>query len=245
MDKTERSSEFWFCCRTALRIPSRIAEGSRAVTVVETDPTVQRAPSAGSSPWAKQRILETADRLFSDEGIHTVGIDRLISESGVTKATFYKHYGAKDKLILEYVKNRHQSAKSDIEPIVAAAETPVDALKGLFALVEHDTQREGFRGCPFVNAATEYPDPRHPVRAVVAEHRDWYTATLAKLLKELHHPLPGDAADDLMLIRDGAMAGAYAGDFVAVGAALARALSRILAEVSTHTDSHVDEPVSS
>lgn len=204
------------------------------MTVVEVDPTAQRVPPAGSSPWAKQRILETADRLFSDEGIHMVGIDRLISESGVTKATFYKHYGAKDKLIVEYVKHRHTSVKSDVDPIVAAASTPAEALKELFALVERDTQREGFRGCPFVNAATEYPDPRHPVRAIVSEHRDWYTSILATLLKELHYPLPGDAADDLMLIKDGAMAGAYAGDFVAVGAALARALQRIMNEVEMH-----------
>jgi AcrR family transcriptional regulator len=214
------------------------------VTVVESDPTAQRGPVAGSSPWAKQRILETADRLFSDEGIHTVGIDRLISESGVTKATFYKHYGAKDRLIIEYVKNRHASVKSDIEPVVARATSPAEALRELFAMVERDTQRVGFRGCPFVNAAAEYPDPRHPVRAVVAEHRDWYTATLATLLKQLNHPLPGDAADDLMLIRDGAMAGAYAGDFVAVGAALARALSRIMTEICVHNDSAVDRTVS-
>jgi AcrR family transcriptional regulator len=201
------------------------------VAVVDSDPTAQRAPASGSSPWAKQRILETADRLFSDEGIHTVGIDRLISESGVTKATFYKHYGAKDTLIIEYVKYRHENVKADIEPVLVEAADPEAAIRGLFAMVEREIQREGFRGCPFVNAAAEYPDPRHPVRTVVAAHRDWYTSTLALLLKQLNHPLPGDAADDLMLIRDGTMAGAYAGDFVAVGAALARALARIMAEI--------------
>lgn len=202
------------------------------MAVAETEPTAQRAPAPGSSPWAKQRILETADRLFSDEGIHTVGIDRLISESGVTKATFYKHYGAKDTLIVEYVKHRHENVKSDIEPVLAdRSDDPEGAIRELFSMIERDIQRVGFRGCPFVNAAAEYPDARHPVRAVVAAHRDWYTATLAQLLKQLHHPLPGDAADDLMMIRDGAMAGAYAGDFVAVGAALARALARIMTEV--------------
>lgn len=208
------------------------------MAVVEIDPTAQRAPATGSSPWAKQRILETADRLFSDEGIHTVGIDRLISESGVTKATFYKHYGAKDTLIVEYVKHRHENVKSAIEPMLAArAKDPEGAIRELFTMIEHDIQRVGFRGCPFVNAAAEYPDPRHPVRAVVAAHRDWYTTTLARLLRQLHHPLPGDAADDLMMIRDGAMAGAYAGDFVAVGAALARALARIMAEVAALDES--------
>lgn len=207
------------------------------MAVVESDPTAQRAPASGSSPWAKQRILETADRLFSDDGIHTVGIDRLISESGVTKATFYKHYGAKDTLIIEYVKHRHENVKSDVEPVLAGAATPEAAIHELFAMVERDIQRQGFRGCPFVNAAAEYPDPRHPVRAAVAAHRDWYTSVLAQLLKKLDHPLPGDAADDLMLIRDGAMSGAYAGDFVAVGAALARALARIMTEAKAEIGS--------
>jgi AcrR family transcriptional regulator len=207
------------------------------VAVVDSDPTAQRALISTSAPWAKQRILETADRLFSDEGIHTVGIDRLISESGVTKATFYKHYGAKDTLIVEYVKYRHEQVRLDIDPLVAGAASAEAALRELFALVERDIQRPGFRGCPFINAAAEYPDPRHPVRGLVAAHRDWCTLLLATLLTQLNYPLPGDGADDLMLIRDGAMAGAYAGDFVAVGAALTRALDRILSELGAQDTS--------
>jgi AcrR family transcriptional regulator len=81
------------------------------VPIVETSPIGQRAPWAGGSHTsiapAKRRILETANTLFYDEGIRSVGIDRLISESGVTKATFYKHYGSKDRLIVEYISQRH------------------------------------------------------------------------------------------------------------------------------------------
>ena len=116
------------------------------MAVVETEPTAQRAPASGSSPWAKQRILETADRLFSDEGIHTVGIDRLISESGVTKATFYKHYGAKDTLIVEYVKHRHENVKSDIEPVLA--DRSDDPEGGDPRTLLHDRARHPARGLP-------------------------------------------------------------------------------------------------
>ncbi len=68
------------------------------------------------------------------------------------------------------------------------------------------------------------------MRLAVTEHRDWFTDTLTELLHELGHPLPGDAADDLVLARDGAMTGSYAGDAIAAAAAFQRATSRILEE---------------
>ena len=67
------------------------------------------APTPPLAP-AKKRILDTADLLFYDEGIRAVGVDRLISASSVTKATFYKHYRSKDRLIAEYVDHRHRQA---------------------------------------------------------------------------------------------------------------------------------------
>ncbi|WBU38916.1 TetR/AcrR family transcriptional regulator [Homoserinibacter sp. YIM 151385] len=187
-------------------------------------PTATRPPAP-----AKLRILETADRLFTDEGIRTVGIDRLIQESRVTKATFYKHYGAKERLVLDYVRNRHRQEADALVRRAADgdAEAAVRALLGA-TLAELD--RAGFRGDAFLNTAAEFPDRAHPVRAVVTAHRDWFAAELAELLRELGHDLPGDAADDLVLARDGAMSGAYAGDPIAAGAALTRAFERAIAE---------------
>jgi AcrR family transcriptional regulator len=198
------------------------------VSIVDEDPTAQRAPTA--APGAKQRILETANRLFYDEGTHVVGIDRLIAESGVTKATFYKHWGAKDTLIIEYISQRHETVKARVEAIIASADGPEDAIRRLVDAIVQETQRSGFRGCAFVNAASEYRDPRHPVREIVAAHRDWYTDVFTNLLKELGHKLPGDAADEIILARDGAMTGGYAGDAVAAAAALVRVVDRVLAE---------------
>ncbi|MHB1172516.1 MAG: TetR/AcrR family transcriptional regulator [Lacisediminihabitans sp.] len=200
------------------------------MTVVDSDPTVQRAPAANPQPGARQRILDTANRLFYDEGIHAVGIDRLIKESVVTKATFYKHYGAKDTLIVEYISKRHEQFRAAIERVIAEANGAEGAVRELVAAIVRETQRPGFRGCPFVNAAAEYTDSRHPVREVVAAHRDWYTDTISQLLKQMGHPLPGDAADEVVLARDGAMAGAYAGDSVAASAALVRSVNRVLAD---------------
>jgi AcrR family transcriptional regulator len=193
--------------------------------VVEIPPATQRAP-------AKGRILETANELFYEDGIRNVGVDRIIAASSVTKATFYKHYRAKDNLIVEYISNRHQLVRGNLEAIIAKADGPEAALQGFIAAIVSEISSPGFRGCPFINAAAEFPDAAHPVRQVVMAHREWYVDTLAELLRSMGHPVPGDAADELLLARDGALSGGYAGDSIAATAALGRIAQRVLAEAS-------------
>jgi AcrR family transcriptional regulator len=204
------------------------------VPIVETDPIGQRAPWPSSRPGtsvapAKRRILETANRLFYDEGIRSVGIDRLISESGVTKATFYKHYGSKDRLIVEYITQRHVLVKDAVDEIIATASDPVAATRAIVNGIVADVVAPEFRGCPFINAAMEFTDSRHAVRIIVSDHREWYADVLADLLRSIGHPLPGDGGDELVLARDGAMTGGYASDPIAATTAFVRATDRILA----------------
>ena len=181
------------------------------------------------SPWAKLRILETANVLFYEDGIRTVGVDRLISESSVTKATFYKHYGSKDKLIVDYVNGRHKAMVALVSGTIEKASDPEQALRDLLHVLTTDIAEPGFRGCAFLNAAAEFPDPTHIVRRVVGTHRDWLTETLSLLVGDLGHPMPGDAADELMLAMDGSQSGGYAGDPIAASAALTRVFERIVA----------------
>jgi AcrR family transcriptional regulator len=191
--------------------------------VVELPPTTQRAP-------AKGRILETANVLFYEDGIRNVGVDRIISASSVTKATFYKHYRAKDNLIVEYITARHETVRANVEQMIATAPDAEFVLREFVSAIIAEIDSPGFRGCPFINAAAEFPDAEHPVRKVVMSHREWYVDTLAELLREMGHPVPGDAADELLLARDGALSGGYAGDSIAASAALARIADRVLAE---------------
>ncbi|QNE48384.1 TetR/AcrR family transcriptional regulator [Glaciihabitans sp. INWT7] len=177
---------------------------------------------------AKRRILETANRLFYDDGIRSVGIDRLISESGVTKATFYKHYGSKDRLIVEYISQRHNLAQEQVEELIREKGDPQSALRALIDLTVAEVVSPGFRGCAFINAATEFTDSRHAVRVIVSDHREWYAETLSDLLKQLGHPLPGDGGDELVLARDGVMTGGYAGDPIAATTAYVRVVNRVL-----------------
>jgi AcrR family transcriptional regulator len=188
--------------------------------------TVPSAPSR-TSP-ARDRLLAVADELFYAEGITTTGIDRLIAEAQVTKATFYKHYGSKDALILEYVAGRDRQVREALEGLREAHRDPAAVLTAVVDAVVADTARLDFRGDPFLNAAAEFAAPTHPVRLAVTEHRDWFTGFLEDRFRELGHARPGAAADEFALLRDGAVCGSYAGDAVAASTAFVRAAHRLL-----------------
>jgi AcrR family transcriptional regulator len=179
---------------------------------------------------AKLRILETANQLFYDDGIRNVGVDRLIGASSVTKATFYKHYGSKDRLITEYIDFRHRLVAEWAAELIGRGDDAHDMLRALQEAIVAAIGAPGFRGCPFLNAAAEFPEPAHPVRRAVERHREWYVDMLEQLLRQIGHPMSGEAADDLMLARDGAMTGGYAGDPIASTTALNRAFDRVIAD---------------
>jgi AcrR family transcriptional regulator len=179
---------------------------------------------------SKIKILATADELFYQEGIHTVGVDRIIAGARVTKATFYKHYRSKDLLIIAYVEGRDKQIRDWFEEQERTTGDPRAIGRALVDQINVQAIRPGFRGDPFINAAAQFADENHPVRVAVTAHRDWYAHRIEDLFRQIGHPRPGDAADDLILARDGALAGGYVGDPVAAGAALHRSLERILAE---------------
>lgn len=195
---------------------------------IDIEPPLTQLPEAP----AKLRILLTADELFYDEGIRSVGVDRLIATANVTKATFYKHYGSKDRVITAYIGYRHRQAAEAFAALVAANDTAEATVKAVRDSVLATIAAPGFRGCPFINAAAEFSDPQHPVRVAVREHREWYAMTQERLTRALGHPMPGDAADELVLARDGAMSGGYAGDPIAASSALSRTFDRVIAEAA-------------
>jgi AcrR family transcriptional regulator len=208
--------------------PSEAAT-ERATVSIEIPSPAAPPPSAP----AKLRILETANQLFYDDGIRNVGVDRLISASSVTKATFYKHYGSKDRLITEYIEHRHRLETEELSRLTSLDGDALHTLRALQEAIVTAIGTPGFRGCPFLNAAAEFPEPGHPVRRAVENHREWYIDVLEQLLRGIGHPMSGDAADDLMLARDGAMTGGYAGDPIASTTALNRAFERVIAQART------------
>jgi AcrR family transcriptional regulator len=181
---------------------------------------------------AKLRILLTADELFYDDGIRSVGVDRLIATANVTKATFYKHYGSKDRVITAYVGYRHRQVAEAFAQLAATSNTPTATLTALRDSILDEIAAPSFRGCPFINAAAEFSEAQHPVRVAVRDHREWYGTVLERLTRALGHPMPGNAADDLVLARVPAAHRPVAGDPIAASTALTRAFDRILAEAT-------------
>src|SRR5215467_13572279 len=122
-------------------------------------------------PPARRRVLDTATRLFYAEGIHTIGIDRVIAEAGVAKATFYHHFPSKDELVRAYLQEQSDLVKQATVPV---GETYTERIQWVFDELVAFTCGPGYRGCAFINAAAEYPDPAHPVHRVVTAHREWF-----------------------------------------------------------------------
>src|SRR5262249_2429461 len=116
-----------------------------------------------TSVGARQRLVETADRLFYSEGVRAVGIDRIIAEAGVAKMSLYKHFPSKDELILAVLKYREEGT---LQFFRAAMERHCkkgkNTLRAFFAALKDFFESPGFRGCPFQNAAVELADPSHP-----------------------------------------------------------------------------------
>lgn len=196
--------------------------------------TTPLAPPRRVAP-AKARILETAIVRFYQDGIRSVGVDRLIDESSVTKATFYKHFGSKDRLIRDYVDALVQRSSSDIDGRLRTASGPEQLLRDWADSLIERVHDDDFRGNPFLNAAAEFADPAHPVRVRITEHFEAMTDRFATILDDLGHPMPGAAADRLLLAAMGLEAWSYTGDVVAASAAFRTAVDRLIAEAGTAT----------
>ncbi len=166
---------------------------------------------ATSALSPKERLLATARRLFYAEGIHAVPVDRLVTEAGVTRATFYRHFPAKEDLVEAYLR----ATDADLRDAVADAldkANPRQSATALLELIGQVTCSAGFRGCHFINASAEYPDPTDPVRVAVAEHRAWFQETVTRLAAQAGHPDPDHAGRVLVLLHDGALSAAELDD---------------------------------
>ncbi|RQX14962.1 TetR family transcriptional regulator [Micromonospora ureilytica] len=156
---------------------------------------------------ARLRLLNTATRLFYSEGIHSVGIDRIIAEAKVTRATFYRHFPSKDDLILAYLREVHKMERSTVDAAIATDDSaPADPLLAIAGSIAQNIQSPGFRGCAFLNAAAEYPATEHPVRQEIIAHRQWFLDTLSTLMGRVHQEMADPAARHFVMLRDGAMA---------------------------------------
>ncbi|MDT7581078.1 MAG: hypothetical protein QOK35_2342, partial [Pseudonocardiales bacterium] len=166
-----------------------------------------------------------AERLFSGRSSRSVGMDELVRETGLGKATVYRLFPSKDVLVGGYLQRLADEILGLIDRQAGQAPSPVAALHGLLDAVEADVRRPGFRGCAFHNAGSEYDDPAHPARVVAREYRVALLARLSGLVdRAAGRP---ELAGQLATLIDGAYtSAAHLGPDgpAAAGTALAHAL---------------------
>jgi len=177
---------------------------------------------------ARERLLDAATELFYNEGIHSIGVDRIIEEAGVTRATMYKQFAGKEGLVLAYLEGEDQGLRGLFAQAAQASEDPAVLLDLVVDGIERDIRDRHTRGCPFINAAAEYPD-EGPVRELIADHREWFRATLRQLAEGAGLRDPDGVAASLVLLRDAALVGGYLDGQDRVGPAFARTARDLIA----------------
>jgi AcrR family transcriptional regulator len=160
----------------------------------------------GQVSEARSRLLSTATRLFYTEGIRAVGVDRIVAEAKVTRATLYRHFPGKDDLIVGYLREADLAIRGQVAAITARGLPAADTLRAIAGSIADGVRSPGFRGCAFLNAAAEYPDPAHPVHQAVLAHREWFSDTVTEVLARVGDAPAEPAARHFVLLRDGAMA---------------------------------------
>lgn len=166
--------------------------------------TTSTEPAAPAKPSPAQRLLETAGTLFARYGIRAVGIDRVLAEAGVARASLYSSYGSKDGLVLAYLQHLDRRDRARWAEAVAGVPDPADRVLTFFDLALASAPGKGFRGCQYANAATEFPEER--LEPVVA-HRLWVRETVTELLADAGVADPAALALRIQMVYDGALAG--------------------------------------
>jgi AcrR family transcriptional regulator len=156
---------------------------------------------------ARERILDTAFRLFYAYGPRGVGVDTVIAESGVAKATLYKHFPSKDDLVLAYLDKVDQAWFGALRAAARdAGDDPRAQLVGMFDALTGACRREGYHGCAFINTAAESA-AGSPVHARTVEHKNVVRAWVTDLARRAGAAEPELLARQLTLLLDGGLAG--------------------------------------
>lgn len=194
------------------------------------DETTTPVAKASRGASTRQRILDAANELFYNHGIRATSADRIIEQVGITKVTFYRHFRGKSDLVVAYLEQQSAAEQAWLTSTVHEGE-PLATVHTVAAGIGAASCSPGFRGCAFINAAAEYPDPEDPVRIAVDAHRAWLIDFFAAIAEQAGARDVTSVANQLMILRDGAMVNGYLGDAPALAASLEAGFTSILGSV--------------
>ena len=179
---------------------------------------------------ARERLLAAAEELFYQDGVQSVGIDRVIERAGVAKASLYGNFNGKDDLVRAYLDARFEARRAAIETKLAFHEAPRDKMLAVFDAMTEPLAKPNYRGCAFLRATAEMPDDASG-REVCRDARRWTRELLSGLAKEAGASNPDVLAKQLVVLYDGAAASAQM-DRDPAAAAEARAAAVLLIDAA-------------
>jgi AcrR family transcriptional regulator len=167
-------------------------------------------PRRGAPPKgevsARERILATASELFYREGIRAIGVDTVVERSGVSKTSLYRLFDSKDALIAAFAAEQDRSFWAWWDRIEEQhADDPRALLDALLSEIAKRIGLPTYRGCPFLNLSTEFPDQSHPGRVIARNNKEEVRARLAAIVAKLGARDPARVASQIELIINGAL----------------------------------------
>jgi AcrR family transcriptional regulator len=172
---------------------------------------VSQAASETAAPTPRQRLLDAAGDLFYQQGVTAVGVDLISKAAGVSKRTLYQQFGSKDQLVAQTLDAEGPAILGAYMPAAGGDAPPRQQILAVFGALQGWTASATFRGCPFVNTATELADPSHPARRVARDYKLRLRGYFAQQAERGHADDPQRLADQLLVIFDGAIVQAVMG----------------------------------
>lgn len=156
-------------------------------------------------PTARRKLLDTAADLFYRDGIGTTGVDRISAEAGVSKRSLYQHFAGKDALVAAALADHGQAILERYIPVEDGEAPARQKILDVFDALSRWSKAPDFRGCPFVNVATELADPHHPARTVARDYKLRLQRYLARQARAGGAKSPNVLAEQLVMLFDGAI----------------------------------------
>jgi AcrR family transcriptional regulator len=161
--------------------------------------------SGSVDPGTAEKVLATACRLFYVHSVRAVGIEWIVTESGVAKTSLYRHFESKDDLVAAFLEREDREFWQQWQEVAGTVQGgPKAELMALLDWIGRRVSRDGYRGCPQINVAAEFSDPEHPARKIRRRHKAAMLERLRDIVDRSGVPRPGDTSVQLALLIDGA-----------------------------------------
>ncbi len=161
-------------------------------------------------PTKRDELVQKALNAFYQNGFTATGMDMLVKETGISKTSMYKHFRTKEDLILAVLRLRDEQFRNWLyRRMEELANTPAQQLIAMFDALEEWFAEDGFKGCMFVKASSEFQDSNHPIHKQSADHKRMLETHVTALAQQAGFVDAALIARQLLLLKEGAIVTAH------------------------------------